>query len=609
MTDPDADALLRRAAERWLGGDTLAAEIGCREVLALRPGHRDARTLLGAILHDQGRYGEAEPLFLRLTEEEPAQATHWMNLGTIRRSLGRLDESLAAFAMALRVGPLTADLALNLGLLHLDRRDFVSARAILERASRLRPRDAAVRLQLAEACHALLDTDAALTALRGWEDCEGIDVELMARIAQLLVALGAPDLAGPAVERVRAEALSHPRAGLLVVGALERINRVAEAKALLESLDSTARGGELDAEFTLARGQLASREGRHDDAVRSYGQLVERTNPFHERYHHLFPLARSLDALGRYDEAWQALEEAHRSQVAALEMTAPGLLIRGATTMEITRFGCDPEDVTRWDATDAPDLLASPIFVVAFPRSGTTLLELTLDAHPALCSMDEQAFLQNALDDILATGARYPAGLAALTAPQLAAIRDGYWRRVADKVTLTPGQRLIDKNPLNLLRLPVIARVFPNARIVLAVRDPRDVLLSCSMQHFRAPDFAMLCRDLPTLALGYRRAFDFWYAQTSLLPCQVREIRYERFVTGFEQEVRALADFLALEWDDALLQPAQNALRKPFISTPSYSQVVQPVSARSVGRHLGYARQFAAVEPLLKPYLERWGYA
>ena len=220
MTDPDADALLRRAAERWLGGDTLAAEIGCREVLALRPGHRDARTLLGAILHDQGRYGEAEPLFLRLTEEEPAQATHWMNLGTIRRSLGRLDESLAAFAMALRVGPLTADLALNLGLLHLDRRDFVSARAILERASRLRPRDAAVRLQLAEACHALLDTDAALTALRGWEDCEGIDVELMARIAQLLVALGAPDLAGPAVERVRAEALSHPRAGLLVVGAL-----------------------------------------------------------------------------------------------------------------------------------------------------------------------------------------------------------------------------------------------------------------------------------------------------------------------------------------------------------------------------------------------------
>jgi hypothetical protein len=119
----------------------------------------------------------------------------------------------------------------------------------------------------------------------------------------------------------------------------------------------------------------------------------------------------------------------------------------------------------------------------------------------------------------------------------------------------------------------------------------------------------MLCATLQSLAEGYRRSFDFWYEQAAMLSPHVLEVRYERFVADFEREVRAMADFLQLPWHDAMLAPAEHARAKGFISTPSYSQVVQPVNQQAVGRWRAYERHLAPIIPLLQPYLERWGYA
>src|SRR6202022_3819038 len=115
--------------------------------------------------------------------------------------------------------------------------------------------------------------------------------------------------------------------------------------------------------------------------------------------------------------------------------------------MMITRFGCDSDDVATWDASTPPTLEESPVFIVAFPRSGTTLLELTLDSHPLLASMDEQPFVQNALEYLSSEGISYPERMGGLTAAQLDTVRSKYWERVRRKVTLKPGQRLVDKNP------------------------------------------------------------------------------------------------------------------------------------------------------------------
>jgi tetratricopeptide (TPR) repeat protein len=604
-----ADEEIRAAQDLWSQGQAASAELLCRRALALEPKHRDGQMLLGLILHFQTRYSEAEEIFAQLALQEPQEPAHWMNLGTARRGGKRLEEALTAYMRAAQLGASGADFQYNVGLTHLDRCDYEAARAVLSRAATLAPDDAEIRYRHAQACYECRRNEEALSALEGWETLPAVSAEVAANIGQLLMSLGEAARAQAVLHQISLDPNLDPKVALTLIHAYERTNRLNEAHALFERLYREPRArAALGMDLLLTQAQLAERESDFETAASLLRQALRDVPEFHQRHHHLFPLARCLDALRRHEEAFDTLLEAHRSQTAYLVLANPGLSLRGVPTMVVTQYGCDPADVATWNHDGAPSVAESPIFIVAFPRSGTTLLELTLDAHPLLRSMDEQQFVQNALDDILAQGVRYPGELGRLSGPQLAQIRAGYWERVSRKVRLEPGQRLVDKNPLNILRLPVIRRVFPHARILFAIRHPCDVLLSCFMQHFRAPDFALLCADLSNLTLGYRRAMDFWYQQAELLEPTVREIRYESFVGGFETEVRGICEFLELPWDEAMAAPASNARSKGYISTPSYSQVVQPVNKKAVGRWRGYERHFAPVLPMVQPYLERWGY-
>jgi hypothetical protein len=312
-------------------------------------------------------------------------------------------------------------------------------------------------------------------------------------------------------------------------------------------------------------------------------------------------------ALERYEEAYTAAEEAHRSQLAFLEIATGNSSAEESQILARTLNGCDPDDVAAWEEA-GPAMEDSPIFIVGFPRSGTTLLEQVLDAHPLLKSMDEQPFLLKALGEVMDRGVRYPAELGRLTAQALGDIRAHYWDLARKKAGLVPGQRLVDKCPVNMTLLPLIRRLFPNARIILAIRHPCDTLLSCFLQDFRAPELALLCCDLTTLAKAYSRIFEFWYSQWPLLHPFSYELRYEQLTADFATEVRKLGAFLRLPWHEAMLDPGEHARAKGFISTPSYSQVIEPVNNRSVGRWKHYERHFSEVLPILMPWLERWGY-
>jgi tetratricopeptide (TPR) repeat protein len=603
-----ADEEFRAALELYRQGNRPAAERRCRLALGLVPEHRDSRILLGMILLLETRYEEAEVVFDELAGADPDQATHWINLGTARRGTKRFDAALVAYGRAAALGVSTADFFYNVGLTHVDRLDFEAGRAVFERAVALAPQDAEIRYRHAQACFETRRPEEALRSLAGWESLSDLTSEVAANLGTLLMNLGEATQANAAFARVTLDEHLEPTVALTVFEALERMNRLGEARVLLEFLSTHPRARSLGTDLLLAQAQLAERESRFDVACELRQRALEEVKEPHLRHFQLFRLAKCLDAAGRHEEAFAALEEAHRSQLAYFALTVPALSLRGVPTMTITRYGCDPADVAKWDESEAPSLDESPIFIVAFPRSGTTLLELTLDAHPQLKSMDEQPFLQAALHGLGLTGIKYPEQLAQVGNADLERIRAAYWERVGAKLRLEPGQRLVDKNPLNILRLPVIRRLFPHARVILSVRHPCDVLMSCFLQHFRSPDFALLCSDLGTLTTGYRRTMDYWYQQLDILEPAVREVRYETFVADFDTEVRGICEFLELPWDDRLLEPAAHARSKGYISTPSYSQVVQPVNQKAIGKWRAYQRHFEPVLPLLTPYFERWGY-
>jgi tetratricopeptide (TPR) repeat protein len=414
--------------------------------------------------------------------------------------------------------------------------------------------------------------------------------------------------ADPAIQRLLQNPPQQGRTALRFASILERLHRLDEARATLERLDLSDRSLEADPERLHLAAVLADRAGQHEEAHRQLSSALHIQQEFVHRHKLLFPLARACDALGRYEEAYAAAEEAHRSQLALLEAMMGKSSENESQMWSLCANGCDPDDLAAWESV-GPAVEDSPIFIVGFPRSGTTLLEQVLDAHPLLQSMDEQPFLLRAVGEVTDRGLRYPAELGKLSAQALDDIRAHYRERARKLVQLIPGQRLVDKYPLNLILLPLIRRLFPNARIIVAIRHPCDTLLSCFLQHFRSPRLAFACRDLSTLAQAYCNAFGFWYSQSSLLRPLSHELFYEQLTANFAVEVRRLSAFLELPWNEAMLAPGEHARAKGFINTPSYAQVLAPVNSRSVGRWRHYERHFGEALTHLMPWIERWGYS
>ncbi len=563
--------------------------------------------MLGAALSGQGRHEEAVRVFNALTLMQPTVAGHWQNLGTALHPTRQYAQALEAFERALRLGPPSADLLHNLGMLQISRCDYEAALFALRDAAALAPTDAGIRWAFAQCCYDAGRLDEGLQALQGWQQLPGLTVEITVLIVLLLITLGAVHEAKAAVDGLLANPPREGRAALAFATILERLHRVDEAQAMMERLDNDPLL-DGDREKLVLSAVLADRAGRHEESHRHLSVALQNHQEFIHRHHLLYPLARAADALGRYEEAYAAAEEAHRSQLAFLEAVFGPSSKDASQLFTLTADGCDRDDVATWESLAPQAEQDSPIFIVGFPRSGTTLLEQALDAHPLLQSMDEQPFLRNAVTEVAECGIRYPAELGKLRGHTLEDIRARYWDRARKRGRLLPGQRLVDKNPLNLVLLPLIRRLFPDARIIVAIRHPYDTLLSCFLQHFRSPRLAVLCRDMATLASAYSSAFGFWYSQWPLLRPQSYELQYERLATDFPTEIRKLCDFLQLPWHDAMLAPGEHARAKGFIMTPSYAQVTRPVNNRSVGRWKHYEQHFTEVSPILKPWIERWGY-
>ncbi|HKV65132.1 MAG TPA: sulfotransferase, partial [Rhodanobacteraceae bacterium] len=346
----------------------------------------------------------------------------------------------------------------------------------------------------------------------------------------------------------------------------------------------------------------------YDDAAALYQRALDVAKDPEVVSGAAFGLASAHDRQAHYRDAWKALEVAHAMQMQIARQTAPELGETDGQPLPMVVRTVDANAYATWKPLVAPSMLQSPVFVIGFPRSGTTLLEQMLDAHPGFRSMDERGFVYQLIERMEHAGQRYPADLATLTQVEADQLRAVYWRLVEHTLPDLGQRRLIDKNPLNMLCLPMILRLFPEGRIILCVRHPCDVLLSCSMQAFRSPAFRAMCSSLPRLARGYTEAFEQCCRHVEVFKPSVLEWRYESVVDDFDAAVARLGQFLEVADASPFAGFAAHARAKQFIATPSYAQVTQPVNAAAVGRWRNYREQFEPVLPVLLPWLERFGY-
>ncbi|GAB0118224.1 tetratricopeptide repeat-containing sulfotransferase family protein [Acidisoma sp. 7E03] len=567
--------LVAEAQAAQARGDGAVAEALLSDILDLAPDSVPALALLAEMRQREGNASAAEALLRRIVRLDANNLPAHLALAMAFFTQGRLAEAEGQARNAIRVAPLSAQ-AHNLMAM------------ILTEAGKPQTGEYHYRR--------VLDLAA------------GRDPIVLANLAWNLKGQGRMEEA----RQLYLESLGLAptvRQTLLGFARLEEADRRFDsARAVLDVAEIAYPA---DPQLALTRATLLGRTGESEAAVALIDRMAaDRADGLGPG--ELLEKGRLLDRLGRYDDAWAAFAEG-KARARALsghayaEAVAARELDRLRTFFVASRLALLPRAALR---AEEPQ----PVFILGFPRSGTTLLEQSLSAHPEIAAGDELPLIQElalVLPRLLGSPIGYPEALSELWMGDqrsgLDLLRDLYLRRVRQMGVLADGSpRLFtDKMPLNETHLGLIGLVFPGAPLLHLVRHPLDVMVSAFSNHFT---HGFHCASaLETAALHYVRIMDLVSHYRAEMPdLAYRRVRYEELVADQGTVIRTLLEALGLAFDPACLAPHEN---RRYARTASYAQVTEPLYDRSIGRWRHYRGQLAPVLPILAPVMATLGYA
>jgi len=278
--------------------------------------------------------------------------------------------------------------------------------------------------------------------------------------------------------------------------------------------------------------------------------------------------------------------------------------------IKANKAGFDHALLSRWADAEFPDSPA-PIFLVGFLRSGTTMTQEVLGAHPDVFVSDETDFIPALSNELKKLSGNVGSTIDQLKNIDFAGVlhlRQLYWELAKSRFGDNAKRRFyLDKTTMNTIDLGLINCIFPDAKVVFVIRDPRDICLSCYMQIMTPTASTIQLLNWQNTASFYALTMDWWLHFKQLTTMDFIEFRYEDAVTDFEGTYRQVFDFLGLDWHPDVINFHQSAAKKHIVS-PSFNQVTQPLYATSVARWQRYQSEFTSISPLLEPYINIFGY-
>jgi len=586
--------------------------------LAINPRHAKALNNRGAVYSQLERYEEAIADFDRALALDRRYGDAYYNKANALAALKRRDEALRNFELALSLNPRHAGAYANLLILFNALGEYAKAVECGRRSLALEPDSPDVLLNLATAELGRTQREAAVRWLDELLAKSPDNILALSMRASVLVQIDRDDEARADVARLE---------GLTPSNTKERVQReIAIADILLAdgryeegiaALDrAIAMEGDNRDELLAKRANTMETFGRQDEAKAAFeaalalnpaspsalcgrAELIkftpddptipameallapEKLEAHASRMSLNFALGKAYLDLGDSPAAFRHLNEGNRMKRAVASYSAD------ATERALAAVA----------AAFTPELLESraglgrrspmPIFIVGMPRSGTTLIEQILAAHPQVHGAGELRYMRGVIEKI----SDFPKGVASLDAVALKRLGEAYLSRVE---ALADGRpRVVDKAPGNFVNAGLIRLILPDAKIIHARRDPVDTCLSCYTKLFAdALNFTYDMTELGRYFRDYRKLTDYW--RTVLPASHFLEVDYEAVVDDIDSEARRMLEFLDLPWDPACLEFYR--VERP-VRTASVNQVRQPIYRSSSGR---WRKHADALQPLLK---------
>lgn len=404
----------------------------------------------------------------------------------------------------------------------------------------------------------------------------------------------------------RADAMEPGRSQTLARIAALAARRADWADARRYANEALARNPqEIDAALVLAGTDLA--EGKTVDAVERLRPIAaDGRMPIEARANAASVLGDALDEQGDTDAAFDAYTNAGSLFVQAY---TPLFANRQSAYEQVSElraeFDAAPANPIKMPASVAAQTNgeAGHVFLMGFPRSGTTLLEAILAAHPNVVSAEERDHVGEAAS--LLEGPDVIAKFGRMTEIEAGRFRRAYWESVASSGANVTGRIFLDKLPLNTIKLPLLHRLFPNAKIVFALRDPRDVVFSCFRRRLGVNPSMFELLTLEGAARYYGAVMDLFDTYTKKLALDVTYVRYEDLVANLEREAQRVCAAIGVEWQGEMKNFAETAR---LSATPSGLQVKKGLYETGAGQWKKYERHLAPALPALAPWVQRWGY-
>ena len=545
---------LQRFTARMREDDFQAALIAASDACHAAPNRPEVHYAYGQALLALGDLAQAERAFAEAIQRAPAWADPWINLGLCRYRQGFVEEAKNAMRQALRHAPDNRAAAANLAALMRISRETEAAETLLHHAVAAHPDDAAARLNLAAD---MLQEGRGADALALLDAAPALPTEPHARRHwHLERSLALLQLARPADVHAELEALA----------ALGPIPPEIAPLCLWRHVMLAMQEGDTPRAMRTARGMEQALQSMGPEAV-----------PEHRIMGH-YDLAKFWSGLDHHPIAFANWQQGH----ALLKQSQPFSRAAHLATIDASIASFPRSRFVSGPVADNAD--PAPVFIVGMPRSGTTLCEQILAAHPQVHGAGERGTLGN-----LVWRLGDPAAIAALDRDALNAAAHDY---LAELHGLAPDKvRIVDKMPGNYMHLGLVGTMLPGARIIHCVRDPRDIGLSIFTFRFHGNHgYAHDLADLGWAIAQQDRLMAHW---KDAMPGRILTLKLSDWVQDFDATLRRVLDYVGLPYDPACERFYEADSR---VRTVSRTQVRQPVNARGLGRWRTYE---AELQPLI----------
>jgi len=584
-------------------GNPEAAIDSYKQALKIKPNYAEAHNNMGNALTDKGNLEAAIDSYKQALKIKPNYAEAYYNMGVALRNKDDLEGAIDSYKQALKIKPNYVKAHNNMGVALTDKGDPEAAIDSYKQALKIKPDYAEAYYNMGNALKKKGNPEAAIDS---YKQALKIKPDYAEAYYNMGVALtNKDDLEGAIDSYKQALKIKPDYIGVYsnTCEAYEKSNKLAELSEVISRAKAELKEFTDDLLLYEALYYFRSNNYEHSEKLISLVNIDQLNLIRRPKFLQL--KAKLHHYQKNYKSAFNSFAEMNHSVINSSDYKGneaqvffDELLNRSQQLKNIVE--------TPYSQSLTELSIDTPTFLIGFPRSGTTLLDTILRTHSKIDVIEEKGMLSKAQ---LHLGNKLSiVDIENLTNVELANAKEIYFKEMEKFVSTKSGGCVIDKLPLNIIDVPIIHKLFPTAKFILVLRHPLDSILSCWMQLFRLNPAMSNMVELDRIVDFYGEAMTILELSEKRYSLNVHRIRYEDLVLDMKLEVSNLLMFLELGWENELEDYQETAMRRGIISTPSYSQVIEPLYKTASYRWEKYRKSLEKYYVKIEKWTTKFGY-